>query len=110
MHDKIHVVIRKDLDFGPQLAQAVHVAMKLERNRPEEAEYLDTENVVVLHAQDEPHLQEVLDKLEATPTATVQAFREPDYDNQLTAVAAWRGGRQLSQLPCAERKRKRHPH
>ena len=100
MTDKIHVVVRRDLPFGPQIAQAVHAMKELGRGRSD-PDFVETEHVVILHARDEAHLTEVHERLVAEPGALVKAFHEPDYDGAMTAVAAWRSGKVLSSLPLA---------
>ena len=100
MKDKIYVVVRRDLPFGPQIVQSGHVIKELCQARSD-PDFIDTENLIALHARDEAHLHEIHERLIAEPGVLVKAFREPDYGNALTAVAAWRGGRVLSSLPCA---------
>ncbi len=100
MPSKIHVVVRQDIPTGPQLAQACHAIRELTHARSD-PDYCATENVVVLHARDEEHLADLHLRLAADPMATVKAFREPDYDGAMTALATWGGGKLLSSLPLA---------
>lgn len=81
MSDRLYVVVRADLPIGLQMAQAVHAALlfgNLVGVR---------ENVVVLHMPDEEALRSLEDALSPAPALRWIAFREPDVDNQLTAIA-----------------------
>jgi hypothetical protein len=99
---RLYVVVRSDIPPGAQLAQAVQAGVAFALHHPEQTRgwHFDSNNLVVLSARDEGHLSE-LAKL--APAAKTE-FREPDFGDQLTAVAFDDAARRmLSQLPLAMR-------
>jgi len=85
--DKMYVVVRSDLDFGSQLAQALHGArlFAAEHAQIEHDWYNGSNTIVVLKATDESHLQDLSDK---ATVSNIQwsMFREPDLHNQATCL------------------------
>ncbi len=88
--EKFYVIGRADLDTGARAVQMGHAAIDwvLEHGAP-------PETIVFLQVRDESALEELLLRLRGRMTP----FREPDFDRQLTAIAAgpkcWR---QLSSI------------
>lgn len=104
---RFYVVVRADLDAGLAAAQACHVARKFTRHF-RDIPVEEDENLLVLAAKDEPHLQDLLER--AGPLGPCSAFHEPDLAGSLTAIALGGdllGGRAVqrlvSQLPKALR-------
>jgi hypothetical protein len=101
------VVTRSDLPVGTQACQATHAALDFALAHPDVvAGWHHSSNVLVLLAvPDEPSLHRLADRV-ATDGLRAVAFREPDLDGGLTAVAlepaAWR---HVSRLPLALRTR-----
>jgi peptidyl-tRNA hydrolase len=101
---KLFVVVRADLEPGAQLAQSGHAisAFAISYEAEHRAWHQGSNNLVILAAKDEAHLLE----LARVAQAPFAIFREPDFENTVTAVA-FHGdaARQLSSLPLALRSR-----
>jgi len=94
---KQYIVVRADLAPGAQLAQACHVMKAFTRAHPE---CDGIENVAVLAAPDEDALLRLVNK---APGA-VAVFREPDFDDSVTAIGLdFSAQKLLSNLPLALR-------
>lgn len=80
---KLYIVVSNDLTHGQQSAQAVHCAYEFSKDHPElhKAWYDQSNTIVILSASPE-RLESLLFFGE-----TVSSFREPDFDDKLTAVA-----------------------
>lgn len=101
--DKLYVVVREDLPPGALCAQACHALRAFVDAHPEvdRAWYESSNNLVVLAARDEEHLNVLLRRAALQGVATA-AFREPDFGDSLTGIAvAPAGWRMLSSLPKA---------
>ncbi len=99
---KLYVVVRQDIEPGLVAAQAVHAAVAFALKYPSQtaAWNLGENNVAVLGARDEAHLNELLSKL---PGGVLMVdFREPDLHGQRTAFAVdCRARKVFASLPCA---------
>lgn len=98
-------MVRSDLNPGQQLAQAVHAALEFFHRHPFIAtDWITLSNyLVVVNAPTEDHLHQLIDSASLTDVAAV-AMREPDLNDQVTAVALQPGlnaRRLCSQLPLA---------
>lgn len=103
--ERLYVVVRADLPPGLQMAQAVHAAVRFALQYHDDVEDWErgANNVVVLAARDEAHLEELTTRA-IHADARVETFREPDLGNQRTAVAFDEQSRPiLSSLPKALR-------
>jgi peptidyl-tRNA hydrolase len=89
------------LSFGQQAAQIIHAVVDY-CSKHDYKEWMEVSNyVVVLCAPDEEHLEKILEKA-ISRDLSVGFFREPDLDDQLTAIVLEPGprGRKLcSSLP-----------
>jgi len=100
---KMYVVVRSDLSAGMQIAQSCHALRLFADEHPESDRtwYEQSNNLVVLSVSS----KEDLAKLAYDMTnlgIEVSSFREPDLQNDLTAIAIEpAGGRHLSKLPLA---------
>lgn len=85
--EKLYVVVRADLPAGAQVAQSVHaaVAFALEYRTLTDKWHGDSNNLVVLSVPDLSALETLCDRL--PDEAKWVVFEEPDFDNQLTAIA-----------------------
>jgi peptidyl-tRNA hydrolase len=85
---RLYVVVRADLSPGEQLAQSCHALRAFVAQHPETDArwFAESNNLVVLKAKDEPSLSE-LSRLAARRGLRAACFREPDYDDALTAIA-----------------------
>ena len=100
------VVVRDDLNPGLQAAQAVHAMREFTAKHPEtDLDWFQTsKNLALLQVPNEEELENVLDVLSRHGVEHVE-WREPDRNNELTAVAvAPEGNRYLSTLPLLLRK------
>ena len=91
------VVTRRDLDPGYQLVQSAHAIANFVIYNPVEAKKWHEESnyIVSLSTENEQSLKNLISKLESKEITHV-VFREPDIDNQITAVAI---------APCDETRR-----
>lgn len=93
---------RRDLPLGAQLAQATHAAIDWQWAQPELARkwHQESNTIVILTAADEAELQQ----LASTAPGPCVQFREPDLQNQLTAIALSQEAKAaLRHLPLAMR-------
>lgn len=89
------MITHVELDYGRQVAQIVHAVMDYCSKHPF-LEWMEVSNyVVVLYAKNENHLTKLLNKA-LERELLVGWFREPDLDDQLTAIVL---------EPCKESKR-----
>lgn len=80
---KMFILVRSDLSKNVQLVQACHAVseyMRWEMIQPQYAEWDGT--MVALKVKDEAMLEEYWHKLGAS------CFREPDLNNEMTAIVA----------------------
>lgn len=101
----MYVVTRKDLSPGARLAQSCHALRQFSAEHPElDKDWFETSNYLVcLEAECELELNYFVDVAESKGIR-YSVFREPDLDNQLTAVTFEPGDitrRMLSRLPLA---------
>lgn len=91
-------MVRSDLPPGLQLAQVAHAAIGIALEAPEVVAgwHEASNNIVVVSAASETQLLELVDR--CAPSA--HPFREPDLDDQVTAVA-FRPGVTFTELPLA---------
>jgi peptidyl-tRNA hydrolase len=86
--EKLYVAVRGDLIPGLQAAQAAHAAIQFCFEHPDVAKYW-TENsnyIGILQVPDESSLISLMNEAE-TQGIYMSAFREPDLDDEFTAVA-----------------------
>jgi len=98
-------VTRKDLQPGAQIAQSCHVAIAFCMEHPEvERLWYEVSNyIAVLVVNNESELRKLIDRAERNGVQ-FSIFREPDFDNQITAIAIEpgdRGRRLCSSFPLA---------
>jgi len=102
---KFYVIIRSDLPPGAQAAQAVHGAIAFMMEHPVTASYWHhkSNNLVVLQVPNEECLLHLAGRAQDAEVEH-SVFREPDFDNTVTAVALEpAGARLVSNLPLALR-------
>lgn len=87
----MYVIIRSDLTPAQRTVQAIHAAMESAKAFPQPKQ---TPNVVVLAVDNEDSLRATWEDLRQQ--VPVVAYREPDMDNALTAIAS---------IPLVERAR-----
>lgn len=81
-------IVRRDLGPGHQIAQTAHAVADFAIQYAEIfAKWQSTSNTLVcLQANDEAHLATLLEKLKVAEHP-VTAFREPDFEDSLTAIS-----------------------
>ena len=87
-NDKLYIVVRKDLPPGLQLSQSCHAALHFMRENRDITEQwmLISDYIVILNIENEAELARLSE--EATQrNIKFSSFREPDIDNQATAIA-----------------------
>jgi peptidyl-tRNA hydrolase len=102
---KLFLVVRRDLSPGQQAVQACHALKEFNVMHPEKDKlwYEMSNTLALLEVNDEPALEKLLEKALWRGVA-VSSFREPDRQNELTALALGPEGRRLCQgLPLALR-------
>lgn len=99
MHDteKLYIVTRRDIAPGLQVAQSVHAAFEFAMVHPIVTEHWikNSNNICVLSVEDELELMALYFNAKMLNLDAI-AFREPDLDNEFTAIAI---------EPCPESKR-----
>lgn len=87
-YEKLYIITRRDLPAGLQSAQVAHAAFQFAyEHRPLAHAWLQESNfLIILSTQDENELTELGHSAEKM-NLPVSWFREPDIDNQLTAIA-----------------------
>jgi peptidyl-tRNA hydrolase len=100
---KFYVITRSDLPPGAQAAQAVHGAIAFVMEHPVIARYwhLKSNNLVLLEVPSEECLLHLASRAQDAGIEH-EVFREPDFDDTVTAVALEpAGARLVSSLPLA---------
>ena len=100
---KLYIVVRSDLAPGAQLAQSNHATAEFSVAYPEAFRdwAANQRNIVCLNIQGEAALADLL-KLAKAKGVPCAAFHEPDFGDELTAVALGEGGDKLTScLPLA---------
>lgn len=85
---KLYVVVRGDLKPGLMLAQSCHAAVGFRHEHEDVAkQWIEESNyIVVLSVKNEDELYSLICKAK-TLNIKVSIFREPDINNEITAIA-----------------------
>lgn len=91
---KLFVLVRRDLPKSYRMVQGMHAAaLYASRTNPYGTEYksggwrADTGTIVSLLVNDEEHLLHIQRYMAETIKVPLASWREPDLDNELTAIA-----------------------
>ncbi len=86
--DKLYIIVRKDISAGDILAQACHCAIEfsLEHHLITKSWHDISNYIVILEIQNEIELINLIQKA-SDKKINFSLFREPDMDNQITAIA-----------------------
>ena len=106
--DKLFIVTSATLAPGAIAAQSVHAALAFAHEHSFEwrSWYLESNNIVLLSAENEEALLRLAARARAAGVPC-SVFREPDFENAVTAIAISPAGRKLvSSLPLALREKK----
>ena len=87
-NDKLYIIVRNDLNTGSKLAQSCHVAFEFYKSHPEVAKsWMEASNYIcILSVESENEISEILMKA-IDKNITHSVFREPDFDDSITAIA-----------------------
>lgn len=82
------MVSRKDLSIGMQAVQSGHAAIQFQHEHPELAKnwFHNSNYLIFLSAKDEEELNSLIDRAQSQ-NIQVSVFREPDINNEITAIA-----------------------
>lgn len=82
------MITRADLEPGYQAVQSMHALRQFTAEHPErDREWFDNSNYLgLLSVQDEIELNGIIEQA-ASQNIRFSVFREPDIDNQITAIA-----------------------
>lgn len=88
INEKLRVVTRRNLPIGTQALQSGHAAIDFQYQHPVEAREWQTQSnyLVFLTVQDESELIKLITKAILTGIKYT-VFREPDLNNEITAVS-----------------------
>lgn len=103
---KLYIIVRSNLPPGAQAAQACHALLAFVKAHPIVSDYWHhkSNNLVVLQVPDESCLLHLAGRAQDEGIEH-SVFREPDFDNTVTAVALEPAGRRLvSNLALALRR------
>lgn len=105
--DKLYVITRADLDPGYQAVQSMHALRQFTAEHPDidKAWFEQSNYLGLLSVQNEEELVRLLADANERGIET-SVFREPDIDNQMTAIALSPGPKSkklCSRLPLALR-------
>lgn len=103
--EKLFVIVRSDLAPGAQLAQSNHATAEFSVAYPDAFRdwAANQRNIVCLNAPNEATLADLLALAKAKGIESA-AFHEPDFDDELTAIALGAGGDKITScLPLALR-------
>ena len=104
-NDKLYVITRRDLEPGYQAVQSIHAAIQFKFEYPELSKdwYEQSNYLGLLSVTNEQELLQLIEQA-ATHSIHCSIFREPDIDNQITAIALAPGPKSkklCSRLPLA---------
>ena len=105
--DKLYVITREDLDPGYQAVQSMHALRQFAAEHPEiDKLWFEQSNYLgLLSVSDEKELMSLAEQATAHEIS-FSIFREPDIDNEITAIALAPGPKSkklCSRLPLALR-------
>lgn len=100
---KLYLVTRADLPLGQQAVQAAHALQEYNFQHPELAkEWHEKSNTLAFLSVPDERALGVLLRKARDRLVSVSAFREPDRQNELTALAlGYEGRRLVRNLPLA---------
>lgn len=86
--EKLYVVVRRDLEDGPQAVQSGHAAVNFVMEHPEIGArwFRESNTLAYLSVPDERSLLNLIRKAKDRGVR-LTIFQEPDMDNQTTAIA-----------------------
>ncbi len=97
---KLISITRQNLTFGYQLVQSCHSIADFAYDHPDIFKQWKQESnsIITLAVKDEQSLIDICNKLQSV-TPYITSFREPDIDNQMTAIAIY-GTPEIRKMLC----------
>lgn len=87
-YEKLYIVTRRDLSPGLQTAQVAHAAFQFAyEHRPLAQSWLQESNFLIILSTENEEELEALGHTAETKNLPVTWFREPDIEDELTAIA-----------------------
>ena len=93
---KLYVLVRKDLTKSQQAVQAGHAVAEWLLRSPESSKW-ENSTLVYLGVKNKKHLQHRMVELEEKEKPFI-GFKEPYYDNEVTAIATLGDGKDFQDL------------
>lgn len=86
--EKLRIITRRDLPLSYQAVQSGHAAIQFQHEHPELAKnwYHTSNYLIFLSVENEEELNNIIDTANKK-NISISVFREPDIDNQITAIA-----------------------
>ena len=105
VHQKLIIITRRDLHPGYQAVQSSHAGIDFQHQHPEISKQWNTKSnyLIILSVENEEQLSLFIKKFKYHNLKTT-VFREPDIDNQITAIVVEPGEKSkklTSNLPLA---------
>jgi hypothetical protein len=88
---QMYVIVRGDFSSTYKMVQGTHALAAYALNHPEKLKTWNNEYLIFLETFLEQNLKSLYVKL-LTKDIVVSAFREPDQNNQITAIAVYEDG------------------
>lgn len=87
-NSKLRVITRRDLPVSYQAVQSGHAGIQFQHEHPELATdwHTNSNYLIFLTTENENSLKEFIKKADSK-NITISIFREPDIDNEITAIA-----------------------
>lgn len=87
-NEKLRIIVRQDMEPGYQIAQSVHAARQFAEEHPEKERswFRGSNTIVILGVRNQDEILGVIKKAR-TLAVSHSVFREPDLNNEITAVA-----------------------
>ena len=86
--EKLRIITRRDLPLPYQAVQSAHAGIQFQHEHTELAKnwYHSSNYLIFLSVENEVELNNIIDAAKSK-NITISVFREPDIDNQITAIA-----------------------
>lgn len=87
-NQKLRVITRRDIPLSYQAVQSAHAGIQFQHEHPELAKdwYSNSNYLIFLSTEDEESLKTLIRKANSK-NITLSIFREPDINNEITAIA-----------------------
>lgn len=102
-HDKprMYIIVRGDLSETYRMVQGAHALAQFAMDHPEEFKQWNNEYLIFLKVFNKIALVDFIIKKLSKSYVPYSLFKEPDLDNQITAIALYNNGEVVEGLPMA---------